>query len=279
MIRPVAVAQGVAWFPARTPTLPPATHTNSYALGDGPTVLVEPATPFEDEQAAWLEWAQALATTREIHAIVVTHHHPDHVGGAAHFAGKLGIPVWAHAETASRIDVPVARTLDEGDELILGSQRWRVLFTPGHAPGHICLLEPGLRIAVVGDMVASVGTILIDPVEGHVGRYLSELRRLEGLDLDLALPAHGAPIAEPARLFRHYVTHRLMREAKISAALTRARAADLDALVALAYDDVPEELWPIAKLSLESHLLELERQGRAACDGGTWRPASRASEP
>ena len=53
----------------------------------------------------------------------------------------------------------------------------------------------------------------------------------------------------------------------------------LDALVALAYDDAPEELWPIAKLSLESHLLELERQGRAACDSGTWRPASRASEP
>ncbi|MCH7494106.1 cation:dicarboxylase symporter family transporter [bacterium] len=42
-------------------------------------------------------------------------------------------------------------------------QRWRCLHTPGHAPGHLCLFEPSLKVLVVGDMVASVGTILIDP--------------------------------------------------------------------------------------------------------------------
>ena len=50
--RPQDVAPGVAWFAARTPTLPPATHTNSYAIGTRQLLLVEPATPYEDEIAA-----------------------------------------------------------------------------------------------------------------------------------------------------------------------------------------------------------------------------------
>jgi ribonuclease/clavin/mitogillin len=269
--RGVEVADGIAWFSARTPTLPPATHTNSYALGDGQVVLVEPATPFDDERAAWLEWAKAVGSSRHIEAIVVTHHHPDHVGGAEHFAGALGVPVWAHSETAARLSVPVARELVDGDELHLGSQRWRVLHTPGHAPGHLCFLEVERRIAVVGDMVASVGTILIDPIEGHLGRYLEELRRLDDLHLALALPAHGDPIQAPSQLFRHYIAHRLAREQKVYAALDARNPCTLDALVARAYADTPEALWPIAQLSLESHLLELERAGRAAHEGTRWR--------
>ncbi|MBM4358200.1 MAG: MBL fold metallo-hydrolase [Deltaproteobacteria bacterium] len=269
--RPTEVASNVAWFPARTPTLPPATDTNSFALGDGPVVLVEPATPYEDEQTAWLAWARSLAAARTIEAIVVTHHHPDHVGGAGAFATALGVPLWAHPATAERLDAPVVRRLDEGDVLALGTQRWEVLHTPGHAPGHICLIEPQLGVGVVGDMVASVGTIVIDPVEGDVGRYLVELERLAARDLTLALPAHGAPIAAPTGLFRHYVAHRRAREAKIFAAVTTLGHAALDGLLPLAYDDVPRALWPLARLSLEAHLRELARQGRVVEAASEWR--------
>ena len=81
--RPRSVADGVALFPARTPTLPPATHTNSYALGTRDVLLVEPATPFEDERRAWLDWARGLASQgRHLVAIFATHHHIDHISGA-----------------------------------------------------------------------------------------------------------------------------------------------------------------------------------------------------
>jgi glyoxylase-like metal-dependent hydrolase (beta-lactamase superfamily II) len=267
------VADGVVLFRARTPTLPPATHTNSYALGDRRVVLVEPATPYHDEQTAWLSWASAVARASEVLAIFATHHHPDHVGGASALAEQLGLPLWAHAETAARIDAPVSRTLQDGDVMELGSQRWQVLLTPGHAPGHLCLHEPSLRIAIVGDMVASVGTILIDPIEGDLGRYLMELDRLSGLDLDVALPAHGDPVRQPRALFRHYIAHRTMRENKVIAALRAAGdgGADLEGLIGTAYDDTPDALWPIARLSLESHLLELERKGRATRSESMWR--------
>lgn len=270
MIRPRELSSSLSLFAARTPTLPPATHTNSYALGGRDVLLVEPATPYEDEQRAWVEWARAVGSTgRNIVAIVATHHHPDHVGGAALLSKELGLPVWAHAETASRIDVPVARRLEDGDAIVLAGPRdeiWQVLHTPGHAPGHVCLFEPRSRTAIVGDMVASVGTILIAPGEGDMAEYIAQLERLAALDASLALPAHGEPIDTPTALFAHYVAHRKMREEKIFAAMKAAPAASTGLtagdLVPAAYDDVSPAIWPLAKLSVEAHLEKLERDGR-----------------
>ena len=195
-LRPEKIVDGVEVFPVRTPTLPPATHTNSYALGEREVVLVEPATPYAEEIAAFVEWARDLkAQGRRLIALFLTHHHIDHVGGAETLARELELPLWAHALTAERLrDLEIARRLDEGESIVLDGptpQRWEVLFTPGHAPGHLCLFERTLEQLVVGDMLASEGTILIEPGDGDMRRYLSELERLAGLDAKTALPAHG----------------------------------------------------------------------------------------
>jgi glyoxylase-like metal-dependent hydrolase (beta-lactamase superfamily II) len=296
MLRPRELSRSVSVFPARTPTLPPATHTNSYALGARDVLLVEPATPDASEQREWIAWARALPSAgRTPVAIVLTHHHIDHVGGAGVLTRELGLPLWAHAETASRIDVPVDRTLADGDVLELAGpvpERWRVLHTPGHAPGHVCLLEEAEATVVVGDMVASVGTILIAPGDGDMIVYLQQLRRLAGLKARLALPAHGDPIDEPTVLFDRYVAHRLMREARVLAAVAARGSAGgtEDELLAVAYDDVPPTTWPIAMLSLRAHLEKLVAEGRVrhdvavAAGGGRARyvpvvSPSRASRP
>ncbi len=261
----------ISLFSARTPTLPPATHTNSYALGTGELLLVEPATPYDDEQREWIAWARSMASDgRRVVAILATHHHPDHVGGVDALVRALGVPLWAHAETAARIDARVSRHLVDGEEIRLAgarTQRWEVLHTPGHAPGHVCLWNEDDRIVVAGDMVASVGTILIDPVEGDMGAYIEQLDRLARLDARLALPAHGEPIDDPTGLFRRYIAHRRMREAKVLGALASrdeagASASTAEEILPAAYDDVDASAWPIALLSLRSHLKKLVKDGR-----------------
>ena len=271
-MRPRELSRSLELFGARTPTLPPATHTNSYALGGREVVLVEPATPYADEQREWLAWARGLVSRgRTLVAIFATHHHEDHVGGLEVLARELDVPVWAHDLTVERLPPQtralVTRRVADGDAIVLDGPRpesWRALHTPGHAPGHVCLFEEQTRTVVVGDMVASVGTILIAPGDGDMKVYLEQLERLAGLDARLALPAHGEPVDEPTALFRKYIAHRLAREAKVLEAVrsTGAAGGDAAALVPEAYADTPVHLWPIARLSLEMHLEKLEREGR-----------------
>jgi len=267
--RPRKVAPGVSFFPAVTPTLPPATHTNSYAIGDREVLLVEPATPHDDERRAWLDWARSFSSQgRRLVGILLTHHHPDHAGGASFFADELGLPLWAHRETASRLPaLSITRHLDEGEEILLDGAmptKLAVLHTPGHAPGHLCLFDEETGTVIVGDMVASVGTIIVDPVDGDMIAYLDQLERLANLGATVALPAHGEPIDAPSVLFRHYIKHRLGREAKVVAALATfgPKGASAEALVPVVYSDTPAFLWPLAQQSLLAHLVKLEREGR-----------------
>jgi endoribonuclease LACTB2 len=277
MLRPRDLSRSIAMVAARTPTLPPATHTNSYALGARDVLLVEPATPYAAEQRAWIEWARGLASEgRRPIAIVATHHHADHVGGIEVLAEELDLPIWAHAETAARVPhVEVTRRLEDGDEITLKGpipERWTVLHTPGHAWGHVCLWDSDSRSVVVGDMVASKGTILVAPGDGDMRIYLEQLERLASLGARLALPAHGDPIDEPTALFRRYIKHRGMREAKTLAALPAegGDAQTLEDLVPIAYDDAPIGMWPIARLSLASHLAKLAEEGLAVERDGRW---------
>ncbi len=275
MIRPREISRTIALFPAETPTLPPATHTNSYALGSREVLLVEPATPYDGERRAFVEWAEGLrAQGRVLKGIIATHHHPDHIGGAKFLSEALALPLWASDETALRLDADVAVRLREGEEIVLDGPTptsWRVLITPGHAPGHVCLLEEKSGTVVVGDMVASVGTILIARGDGDMRVYLAELARLRDLGARLALPAHGEPIDEPSKLFAHYIDHRLKRERKVLTALEKASGTrTLAALLPDVYDDVSIAIFPIAMLSLETHVDKLVADGRVVEKNGAY---------
>jgi len=270
------VSAGVRVRPLRTPTLPPAAHTGCYVVGPttgrGASIVVDPASPYPEEQAALDAFLDAeVADGRPVAAILLTHHHGDHVGGAIHLAERTGAPVLAHTETARLLAgrIRVDRTLADGEVLEAGGVTATAVWTPGHAAGHLCVAVGDALIA--GDMVAGVGTILIDPDEGHMGEYLASLARMQSLQPARLLPAHGPVIEDAAGKLREYVAHRRMREGRIVEALRGAGPATARALVPVAYADTPAPLWPIAERSLLAHLMQLERDGRAATDGGTWR--------
>lgn len=267
MLRPRQLGSGIELFPTRTPTLPPATHTNSYALGQRDVLVVEPAPEDERERREMVAWVEGMRSAgRNPIGILVTHHHRDHVGAARALRASLGLPLWAHPLTQARLpDVCFDRALHDGEVIVLDGpapQTWEVLHTPGHAPGHICLHDAGLGVIVVGDMIASRGTILVAPGDGDMRVYLDQLERLVGLDARLGLPSHGEPIDFPSRVLRATHAHRLMREGKVVEALGALGPCTTDALLPRVYDDTPVGLWPLAALSLSAHLVKLEQDGR-----------------
>lgn len=79
-------------------------------------------------------------TGTDVQYVVVTHGDRDHIDAYVPVISKLGVPVYMHAADAARLPEPPARLLEDGETLRFGKQEMRVLHTPGHTPGSICLL-------------------------------------------------------------------------------------------------------------------------------------------
>ena len=266
--------RGIMLFALVTPTLPPASHTNAYLLGTGECVIVDPGSPDDEEIDRLVRFVHALEPEGfRPKAIILSHHHGDHVGGARRLVDVLGLPVWAHERTADRSPVPVARLLQDGEVISLDGpmpMQWRVLHTPGHARGHLTFVDERTRAAVVGDMVAGFGTIVIDPPEGEMAEYLRQLARLEALPVRTIYPSHGPVIPDGPAKLQEYAAHRAWREAKVLEAIASfGKPAELADVVPRAYDDVASFVWPIAERNTEAIVEKLVAEHRVSRNGTT----------
>jgi glyoxylase-like metal-dependent hydrolase (beta-lactamase superfamily II) len=104
--------------------------------------------------------------------------------------------------------------------------------------------------------------------------YLESLRRLKSYALSAIAPAHGRVLAEPIKVIDGVIAHRERREAKVRAALDQLGDATMDQLLVRVYDDVRPELHPLARQSLEAHLIKLTRDGVCTHEGNSWQARS-----
>lgn len=268
-LRRIELRTGILLFPLAAATLPPASHTNAFLVGTGDALLVDPGSPFADENdklLAALDAARERLGRRAV-AILLSHHHPDHVGGAAEVARQTGLPVWAHAATAERLagrGIEVSRALEDGETIALGGEpatTLRVHHTPGHARGHLALEVVGRGDLLCGDLVAGFGTIVVDPPEGNMDDYLDSLERMRRLAPRTLFPAHGAAILDAEGKLVEYLRHRLAREEQILGHW-RAGVREPAAMLADVYPDVIPAARPLAERQIVAHLERLERQGR-----------------
>jgi len=260
-------------IPVRTPTLPPATHTNVWCLGDASLTIVDPASPYEDQRALLFDALQErIAAGATVERIVLTHHHIDHVSGADDLRERLAsigqtVSVLAHEATEPLVEFEVDDYLADGDILDAG-RAWVVRHTPGHAPGHLALHQPDTGVVVAGDLVAGNSTIILDPKEGSLAEYLDSLESARRWSPSVLLPAHGDPL--PPSILDEYITHRHARTDQVRQALASHPGAAPIELVPAIYPELPVAMHGFAAVQVQSHLIWLRDRGEAGVDDGRW---------
>ena len=240
--------------------------TNTYLIGRGrrPLILDTGAgvPVYPDLLARGLE---ELCASRELDKIVVTHAHGDHLGGVRQIRPRFGdlavlkMPWPGHDAIAGAPITPLA----DGDEVTAEGATLRAVFTPGHAPDHLCYYLEQERAIFTGDVILGAGTTVIPDDTGDLGQYMNSLKRLRQLDPDLIYPAHGPVIRNAREKIREYIAHRELREQQVLDAL-RAGPLQVMAIVKRIYIDVPEFLHNAAASSVRSHLRKLYKEGVVA---------------
>ncbi|MHB8499534.1 MAG: MBL fold metallo-hydrolase [Candidatus Acidiferrales bacterium] len=230
------------------------------------------AAPGEAIDHVGLLLAHAGIRPQEVTSIVLTHCHRDHSDGAVALQQLTGAPVVMHqaerftlaeADERSRDNSALSgwmvshgvspamaeemagafrwtspepgierELVEDGHEIAVGSSRWRVVHTPGHTPGHLCLYEPLGGVLVTGDHVLpnESSNISVRPNQPYdpLGAYLLALERVLALRPELCLPGHGEPFGDPSEVIGRQFKHHAARLDDVRGALSDGARTGLE---------------------------------------------------
>lgn len=204
----------------------------------------------------------------ELQEILLTHAHPDHIGGVESILERFGA-LRVSKKPRPRFDRGIQiNAIDETSRIATEGATLTALWTPGHATDHLCFYMHEEKAVFSGDLVLGAGTTVI-PLDGDLGDYLASLERLLATDMEVIYPAHGPAIHDPHAKVRQYLAHRALRDQQILEGLA-AGLSEVDDLVRRIYVDVPEFLYPAAAISVQAHLRKFEKESVVAHDGPHW---------
>ena len=182
--------------------------SNSYLiLGEDMNVLIDPGIN-ERFQDLKNELEKADIDIESLNMVINTHEHVDHFG--ANQSLPRNIPILAHRYAAAKIvsaddEVLLCRAhgesptgyhvtlwLENLNVVDMGDWFLKILHTPGHTSGSLCIYEPRRKILISGDTVFARGTISNISSSGSYGEYINSLARLNTMKIKLLLPGHGS---------------------------------------------------------------------------------------
>jgi glyoxylase-like metal-dependent hydrolase (beta-lactamase superfamily II) len=224
--------------------------TNTWVVGDVPTIVVDPGP----EDAGHLR--EVVREAGRVSAILLTHDHPDHASGASALSRMTGATVFAARGKNGR------SPLRDGQVVRAGGVPLRAVVTPGHTQDHMAFFDERGKALFTGDAILGRGTSVIDPPQGDLAAYLRSLHRMRELAPAVIYPGHGPVVFDGPGKLDEYLEHRTTREEQVVRALGDGPMTP-EEIVPRIYADYPAEVHDLAARSVLAHLLKLEAEGRA----------------
>ena len=276
--RPAPLLRNLQRLTCGNPGVMTGPGTNSYLVGDAASgyIAIDPGP--HDEPHLERLWQAAGG---DIRTIVCTHSHADHSPGAQPLADRVARAARPRPPVLGMASRPTARPaslftpdreLADGERITVQgggvTHTLKALHTPGHAANHVCLVLEEDALLFTGDHVLNGSTTVVDPPDGHMGDYLASLDKLSAActeyGIDFIVPAHGYVLGDAPGAIAHLKKHRMAREAKVLRAMQALPGGSMRDWVALAYDDVPEKIWPVAERSMLAHVEHIRSSGALA---------------
>ncbi|MFW9994174.1 MAG: MBL fold metallo-hydrolase [Candidatus Odinarchaeota archaeon] len=182
-------------------------------------ILIDPGLPSDVSQLCTVLLKEVQLDPDDINAILLTHTHPDHSGAVPYFRERSGAEVLVHHAEVPIFEesyhqniqslfmrdersYSVKKSLNDGDILLEqdNGRNWRVLHTPGHSKGSICLYNEMDGLLITGDTVFAGGSVgRTDLGDGDSNALLESIARLCELEIKGFFPGHMDIVLENAR--------------------------------------------------------------------------------
>lgn len=210
---------------------------NMYVVRGKTTAIIDTGTGGKEEISAVLETVEKAGAKPS--AIVITHGHFDHQGGAKEISEILGIPV-----------------ISETGTLDLGETKLEILPTPGHTEDSVCVFDPKTGQLFTGDTILGTETVEVSDMKP----YMDSLNQLLALNPQVILPGHGPVSHKAVEKIQTLIAHRLAREARILEGIKQGIATPQD-LIEFVYGKGRTQGNLAYEFQIESHLEKLIEEG------------------
>ncbi len=253
--------KGVKQFMPLSHTFPPANRTNCFLVGDAPhRYIVDPSPKNEEE----FEKLCRSLDHYEFDHIFISHHHPDHHEHLNWMVERYQKKVFLSRTTQRFIEKKHGRDyflnmeleyLEEGDCIgkSLGSPM-RVYEVPGHDEGQLALAPDSMNWFFVGDLIQTIGTVVIGGEEGDMAKYFKSLEKVIALKPKVCFPSHGIALGGTLKLSKT-LKHRKLRESKIIELLDSGH--NEEEILGIIYEGLEDRLIPYARATIQAHIKKI----------------------